>query len=315
MARIRTVKPEFWTDDKIVLLPFETRLFFIGLWNFADDDGCFDDKPDQLRMQIFPANPDVSVELMLDQLSSLGMIELRVPDQCRPFWRITGFRNHQKISHPTPTKLPLDGSKVRRVPAEARRMVAKKYGCEPGESTTAECYYCGLPGRVIWQKLSNGRPAGWVWFELEIDHFESLAKGGENSEENLILACRSCNRSKGSMNGFDFSVSALENSGALRPEGKGREGNGKEGSRRSPKTSIPKNFEISDAVQRWAKKNNFDRLGDHFEYFVGKAKAKDYKYANWDQALMNAVRDDWAGLRKQSGNQSGEADQWLRGAV
>ena len=28
MARIRTIKPEFWTDEKIVQLPFEARLLF-----------------------------------------------------------------------------------------------------------------------------------------------------------------------------------------------------------------------------------------------------------------------------------------------
>ena len=39
MARIRTIKPEFWIDDVIVELPFETRLLFIGIWNFADDAG------------------------------------------------------------------------------------------------------------------------------------------------------------------------------------------------------------------------------------------------------------------------------------
>ena len=39
MARIRTIKPEFWTDEKVVTLPFEARLLFIGMWNFCDDEG------------------------------------------------------------------------------------------------------------------------------------------------------------------------------------------------------------------------------------------------------------------------------------
>ena len=39
MARIRTIKPEFWEDEKIGKLPIPCRLFFIGCWNFADDFG------------------------------------------------------------------------------------------------------------------------------------------------------------------------------------------------------------------------------------------------------------------------------------
>ncbi len=38
MARIRTIKPEFWEDEKIGKLPIPCRLF-IGCWNFADDFG------------------------------------------------------------------------------------------------------------------------------------------------------------------------------------------------------------------------------------------------------------------------------------
>lgn len=39
MARIRTIKPEFWEDEDIGKLPIPCRLFFIGCWNFADDYG------------------------------------------------------------------------------------------------------------------------------------------------------------------------------------------------------------------------------------------------------------------------------------
>ena len=41
MARIRSIKPEFWTDGKVLRLPDSTALFFISLWNFCDDHGYF----------------------------------------------------------------------------------------------------------------------------------------------------------------------------------------------------------------------------------------------------------------------------------
>lgn len=56
MAKIRGVKPEFWTDSKIVGLKVPTRLFFIGLWNFCDDQGVFAWNPLELKMKVFPAD-------------------------------------------------------------------------------------------------------------------------------------------------------------------------------------------------------------------------------------------------------------------
>jgi hypothetical protein len=42
MAKIRGIKPEFWTDDSLVELSVAARLFFIGLWTFSDDNGVFE---------------------------------------------------------------------------------------------------------------------------------------------------------------------------------------------------------------------------------------------------------------------------------
>jgi hypothetical protein len=39
MARIRTVKPEFWTSEQVMELSPLARLAFIGMWNFCDDAG------------------------------------------------------------------------------------------------------------------------------------------------------------------------------------------------------------------------------------------------------------------------------------
>ncbi|STV36571.1 primosomal protein I [Klebsiella pneumoniae] len=45
MARIRTVKPEFWTDEKVVECSIPARLLFIGLFNFANDNGMPERSP------------------------------------------------------------------------------------------------------------------------------------------------------------------------------------------------------------------------------------------------------------------------------
>lgn len=62
-------------------------------------------------------------------------------------------------------------------------------------------------------------------------------------------------------------------------------------------TSLPKNFGISEAVKKWAEGKDFGDLEQHLEYFINKALAKNYQYADWDRAFMGAIRDDWAKLR------------------
>jgi len=72
-------------------------------------------------------------------------------------------------------------------------------------------------------------------------------------------------------------------------------------SRKPATTTVPDGFGISDEVRAWAQRKGFDRLDDHLEAFIGKAKAKPYLYADWDQALQNAIREDWAGIRNSTG--------------
>ena len=54
MPRQRVIHPEFWTDGKMLKLPLRTRLFYIGLWQFADDYGHLEDESEQLQVLIFP---------------------------------------------------------------------------------------------------------------------------------------------------------------------------------------------------------------------------------------------------------------------
>lgn len=66
-------------------------------------------------------------------------------------------------------------------------------------------------------------------------------------------------------------------------------------------TSIPEGFSISDRVRRWAAEKSHDRLEARFEHFVGYVRAHGKTYVDWDDALMNAIRDNWAKLEPPSG--------------
>lgn len=89
-AKIRGVKPEYWTDEAIVELSIPARLLFIGLWNFACDNGHLEDKPKQIRMRIFPAD-DVDVGALLDELVAQGRVQREAG-----YIIIPKFAEHQK---------------------------------------------------------------------------------------------------------------------------------------------------------------------------------------------------------------------------
>ena len=56
MPKIRGIKPEFWTDEKVVEVGPYARLLFVGMWNFACDNGHLEDRPKQIKLRILPAD-------------------------------------------------------------------------------------------------------------------------------------------------------------------------------------------------------------------------------------------------------------------
>jgi 5-methylcytosine-specific restriction endonuclease McrA len=85
--------------------------------------------------------------------------------------------------------------KKRAIPARVRRDVAARHGGRPNEQTEIKCHYCGAHGSMFWFRYSRG--LGWPSFSLELDHVEPESVGGETTAENIVLACRPCNRGKG----------------------------------------------------------------------------------------------------------------------
>jgi uncharacterized protein YdaU (DUF1376 family) len=63
------------------------------------------------------------------------------------------------------------------------------------------------------------------------------------------------------------------------------------------KVPLPSDFAVSPRVSAWATEKGFDRLPDHLDAFRRKAEMNAYRYADWDLAFMEAVREDWAKLR------------------
>jgi len=107
MARIRSIKPQFWTDEKIGKLPIAARLLFIGLWNLADDEGIVLWNAAYLKGQIFPYDTRIrmsDINRWMDDITSLKLVACYVDVQRNSYGFISTWHRHQKINKPQPTQ-------------------------------------------------------------------------------------------------------------------------------------------------------------------------------------------------------------------
>lgn len=93
MARSRNIKPGFFTNDKLVELPFEVRLLFIGLWCIADKKGRLCDRPKKIKMELFPAD-DVDCNKAISFLEDSGFL-LRYEISGEKYIQIVNWKKHQ----------------------------------------------------------------------------------------------------------------------------------------------------------------------------------------------------------------------------
>lgn len=107
MARKRMVSPEFWTDEKLGLMPVEARLLFMGLISNADDAGRLPGNTLLVKSMIFPYDT-CSTNKVEDWIKLLHQHRLinryNVNDQT--YIQIINFTKHQNINRPTPSKIP-----------------------------------------------------------------------------------------------------------------------------------------------------------------------------------------------------------------
>lgn len=106
MARIRTVKPEFWLDEEISEVSAESALLAIGLLNISDDEGFFRANPGLVRAAIFPLRElSITIPGMFQELSGIGYIRLFEGVDGKKYGEVVQFLKHQKISKPYPSKI------------------------------------------------------------------------------------------------------------------------------------------------------------------------------------------------------------------
>lgn len=108
MARQRFIHPEFWGDPSIGQLTPTERLFFVGCFSNADDEGRMLGNPAWLRSAIFPYD-----DISLDEVRAMRD---RAAAVCRNFvvYEVDGveyiaflkWSRYQKPKYPKPSTLP-----------------------------------------------------------------------------------------------------------------------------------------------------------------------------------------------------------------
>lgn len=107
MPRIRTIKPEIHMSRKVGKLSDLAYRLFTGLITLADDEGRIRAHLEEVRAQILPYQPQRKDREFVDAMKELADADLVkwYGDEGEYAW-LPGWHEHQKISHPTPSRLP-----------------------------------------------------------------------------------------------------------------------------------------------------------------------------------------------------------------
>lgn len=184
MARIRTIKPEFFDDEDLCALSFQHRLCYIGLWTQADKAGRLEDRPMRLKARIFPFD-NLDMDATLADLADKGFI-LRYEAQGRRHLAIrpTSWAKHQRPRQDEPESiLPAPDSDLTRgaiAPrGQAEAHEAPESSLWSDESVTAESLGKEGKGREL-RRGTDGSPAPRAATEPAVMMFSVV--GGSDPE-------------------------------------------------------------------------------------------------------------------------------------
>lgn len=100
MARIRSIKIGFFTNEDLARLSPWHRLLFAGLWVIADKAGRLEYRPQRIKAQLFPYD-SVDIVDLLDGLERSGFIQ-RYEVKRQGYIAVLAFLEHQHPHHKEP---------------------------------------------------------------------------------------------------------------------------------------------------------------------------------------------------------------------
>jgi hypothetical protein len=114
IVRIRSIHPEFWRSEDVGAMDWDTRLVFIGLWSYVDDNGVGRDVERLIVADLFPLEDDTRetvarVSRALQTLSDGGQIT-RYSVAGKAYLHISAWEKWQRIDRPAKPRYPLPTS-------------------------------------------------------------------------------------------------------------------------------------------------------------------------------------------------------------
>lgn len=108
MARIRSIKPEIRTSEKVNAWPVDVRYFWVLLWGFVDDEGKGRDNPKLIVADAYPLDDAVTSETVVGYLGVLeaAAVIVRYEVAGERYFKVKNWSEHQKISHPGRSVIP-----------------------------------------------------------------------------------------------------------------------------------------------------------------------------------------------------------------
>jgi hypothetical protein len=97
MARIRTIKPEFFTSEDVVALSPLARLLFIAMWCESDREGRMDWKPATFKLRYLPGD-NCDIDQLCQEIVDQGLV---IPYEVggKKYAEIPSFPRHQVINN------------------------------------------------------------------------------------------------------------------------------------------------------------------------------------------------------------------------
>lgn len=106
MARIRTIKPEFWTHEDLSAQPEATHMLAAALLNYADDHGYFNAHPALIKAACFPLRElSTPVPESLKKLEKIGYLKFGTGSDGKRYGWIPTFDDHQVVNRAKPSKI------------------------------------------------------------------------------------------------------------------------------------------------------------------------------------------------------------------
>lgn len=99
MARIRSIHPGLFTDEVFMAASPHARIFMVGLWTEADDQGIFEWKPLTLKARLLPVDA-VDAASLLSELETAGAVR-RFEADGKAYGAVRNFRKFQRPQKPT----------------------------------------------------------------------------------------------------------------------------------------------------------------------------------------------------------------------